>query len=104
MTKPKVAVAGVRRACVSRSLTVRISATDASGVRSVRVTLDGKRIKSGKSRVSVRIDMRKLKAGRHSLRIVTTDAAGNTTTTRRTIAKCAAAPKPRRQAAPRFTG
>jgi CSLREA domain-containing protein len=103
-TKPKVAVAGVRRACVSRSLTVRISATDASGVKSVRVTLDGKRVGSGKSRVSVRINVRKLKAGRHSLRIVTTDSAGNTTTTRRTIAKCAAAPKPRRQAAPRFTG
>jgi CSLREA domain-containing protein len=103
-TKPKVAVAGVRRACVSRSVTVRVSASDASGIRSTRVTLDGKRIKSGKSRVSVRINVRKLKAGRHTLRIVTTDAAGNTTTTRRTIAKCAAAPKPRRQATPRFTG
>jgi CSLREA domain-containing protein len=103
-TKPKVAVAGVRRACVSRNVTVRISATDASGVKSIRVTLDGKRIKSGKSRVSVRINIHKLGAGRHTLRIVTTDAAGNTTTTRRTIAKCAAAPKPRRQAAPRFTG
>jgi hypothetical protein len=103
-TKPKVAVAGVRRACVSRSLTVRISATDASGVRSVLVTLDGKRLKSGKSRVSVRINVRKLKAGRHTPADRDHRRRRQQDHTRRTIAKCPAAAKPRRQAAPRFTG
>jgi len=44
-----------------------------------------------------------LKAGRHRLRIVALDEAGTKVTTTRTIARCAAA-KPRRRAAPRFTG
>jgi hypothetical protein len=106
-TKPKVSVAGVRAACVSSaSLSVRVRATDASGVKSTRVTLDGKRIHTkNKTRFTIKINIRKLSAGRHVLRIVTTDAAGNRTSTRRTITRCAKpAAKPRRQAAPRFTG
>ncbi len=105
-TKPKVSVAGVRAACVSRSLSIRVRASDASGVKTTRVTLDGKRIHTkNKTRFTLKINVRKLKAGRHVLRIVTTDAAGNRTSTRRTITRCAKrAAKPRRQAAPRFTG
>jgi hypothetical protein len=104
-TKPRVSVAGVRAACVaSGHLSIRVRATDASGVKSTRVTLDGKRIHTkNKTRFTLRINVRKLKAGRHVLRIVTTDAAGNRTSKRRTITRCAK-PKPRRQAAPRFTG
>jgi CSLREA domain-containing protein len=106
-TKPTVSVAGVRSACVSRSLSIRVRASDASGVRSTRVTLDGKRIKTkNKTNFTLKINVKKLRAGRHVLRIVTTDAAGNTTSARRTITRCAkrAAPKPRRRVAPRFTG
>jgi hypothetical protein len=47
--------------------------------------------------------MKKLKAGRHRLRTVVTDQAGNTKVSTRTLARCAAA-KPRKKAAPRFTG
>jgi len=106
-TKPTVTVAGVRSACVSSSLAIRVHASDASGVRSTRVTLDGKRIKAkNKTSFTLKINARKLNPGRHVLRIVTTDGAGNTTTVRRTITRCAkrAAAKPHRQAAPRFTG
>jgi hypothetical protein len=105
--KPTVRVAGVRSACVSSSLSIRVRASDASGVRSTHVTLDGKRIKEkNKTSFTLKINARKLKPGRHLLRIVTTDGAGNTTTVRRTITRCAkrAAAKPHRQAAPRFTG
>ncbi len=106
-TKPTVSVAGVRRACVSSStLAIRVRASDASGVRSVRVTLDGKRLRiRSKTSFTLHIDVRKLKPGRHVLRITSTDAAGNPTTTRRTITRCAKrAAKPRRRVAPRFTG
>jgi hypothetical protein len=101
-----VSVAGVRSACVSHNLSIRVRASDASGVHSTRVTLDGKRIKTrNKTNFTLKINVKKLKAGRHVLRIVTTDGAGNTTSTRRTITRCAKpAAKPRRQAAPRFTG
>jgi Bacterial Ig domain len=105
-TKPTIKVAGVRSACVSSTVSVRVHASDASGVKSTRVTLDGKRIKTkSKTSFTLKINAKKLKPGRHVLRITTTDAAGNTTTARRTITRCAkAAAKPKRQAAPRFTG
>jgi hypothetical protein len=102
---PTIGVAGVRRACTSASsIHVRISVTAPGTVKSVKVTLDGKTIKTTtKSRFTLRINLKKLKAGRHRLRTVVTDQAGTTKTSTRTIARCAAA-KPKRQAAPRFTG
>jgi CSLREA domain-containing protein len=105
-TKPSVTVAGVRAACVTRTVAVRVHASDASGVKSTRVTLDGKRLRTkNKTSFTLKINVRKLKAGRHVLRITTTDGAGNTTTARRTITRCAKrAAKPRRRVAPRFTG
>ncbi len=103
--KPKVGVAGVRRACVSRSFHVRFHiSTTASTVKSVVVKLDGKRIKStSKSSFTLRINAKKLKSGRHRLTITATNAAGQKTTTHKTFSVCKAA-KPRRKAAPRFTG
>jgi Tol biopolymer transport system component len=103
--KPKVGVAGVRRACVSKSFHVRFRvSTTASTVKSVVVKLGRKRIKStSKSSFTLRINARKLKAGRHRLTIIATNAAGQKTTTHKTFSVCKAA-KPRRKAAPRFTG
>jgi hypothetical protein len=102
---PSIGVAGVRRACTSASsIHVRISVNAPGKVKSVTVSLDGKKIKTTtRSRFTLRINMKKLKAGRHSLRTVVTDQAGTKKTSTRTIARCAAA-KPKRQAAPRFTG
>jgi Tol biopolymer transport system component len=102
---PKVGVAGVRRACVSRSFHLRFTiATSASSVKRVVVKLDGKRIKSTKrSKFTITVNSKKLKAGRHRLTITATDTNGKVKTIHRTFSVCKAA-KPRRHSAPRFTG
>jgi hypothetical protein len=101
---PKLAVAGVRRACVTKVVKVQIKATSAAGVRSVTVSLDGKTVlKTKKSTFTVKVNAAKLKAGRHTLKTVVTSATGQKVTSTRTIARCAAA-KPKQKAAPRFTG
>jgi Tol biopolymer transport system component len=103
-TAPKIGVAGVRRACVSSSFHVRFHIATSSAVKSVVVKLDGKRIKStSKGSFTLTINGRKLKAGRHRLTITATDSAGHVTTTHKSFSVCKAA-KPRRKAAPRFTG
>jgi hypothetical protein len=101
---PKVGVAGVRRACTSSTVHVRFTINAGAGIKSVKVTLDGKKVTSTtKSRFTVKVNTQKLKAGRHTLTAVVVDKNGKKTTVRKTIARCAAA-KPRRKAAPRFTG
>jgi hypothetical protein len=104
-TAPTVGVAGVRTACTAASkIHVRISVSAPAQIKSVRITLDGKRIKTTtKSRFLLSINMRKLKPGRHKLRTVVTDQTGTTRTSTRTIARCTP-PKPRHRAGPRFTG
>ena len=102
---PSIAVAGVRRACVSSSsIAVRFTVRAPGKVKSVTVSLDGKKIKTTtKSRFTLRIKLNKLKPGKHTLRTVATDQAGTKRTSTRTLARCAAA-KPRHKAGPRFTG
>jgi predicted outer membrane repeat protein len=101
---PKIGVAGVRRACVSSSFHVRFNVATSANVKSVVVKLDGKKIKSTtKSGFTLSINGKKLKSGRHRLTITATDSNGKVTTTRKSFSVCKAA-KPRRQAAPRFTG
>lgn len=101
---PKIGVAGVRRACVSHSFHIRFHIVTASNVKRVVVKLDRRRIRSTKrGSFTLRINARKLKAGRHRLTITATDSAGQTTTSHRTFSVCKAA-KPRRHLAPRFTG
>jgi Calx-beta domain-containing protein/Big-like domain-containing protein len=105
VAKPKVGVAGVRRACVSSStVNVRFSITAAAGIKSVTVSLDGKRVaKTTKGRFTVSVKTGKLKAGRHTLTAVAIDNRGQKTTVHKTIARCAAA-KPKARTGPRFTG
>jgi len=99
-----IAVAGIRRACISRSMRVRLSVGAAGGLRSVRVYLDGHRVlTTRRSRFVLRISARKLRAGRHRLKAVVVDGSGRRTTKTRFIARCAKA-KPRRRTGPRFTG
>jgi hypothetical protein len=103
--KPKIAVAGVRRACVARSsFRVRIRVAHTAKLEYVRVYLDGRRIlTTKKSKFTIRIRTRRLKPGRHRLTTKAYDVAGNVTRSTRRIARCAAA-KPKRQTGPRFTG
>jgi Tol biopolymer transport system component len=103
-TNPKVSVAGVRSACVAKSFHVRFRVATSSSVKSVVVKLDGRRIKStSRGSFTLTINGKKLKSGRHRLTITATDTNGKTTTTHKSFSVCKAA-KPRRQAAPRFTG
>lgn len=102
---PTGSVAGVRRACIAKSLSIRVTATDAaSGVARVRVYVDGKRVLSTKkARFRLHVSARKLKAGRHRLTILITDKAGNRRRVTRRFSVCASA-KPKRRVSPRFTG
>jgi hypothetical protein len=86
------------RRCPSRGFTARIRVSDASGIRRVDVFLDGRRIRrTTRTRFSVRISVGELRAGRHTIRVVATDRAGNRKTVTRRFARCAAA-------GPQFTG
>jgi hypothetical protein len=98
-TPPRVRLTIPRR-CVSRGFTarVRVRVSDASGLRRVDVFLDGKRIRrTTRTRFSLRISAGRLRAARHTIRVVATDRAGNRRTARRSFTRCAAA-------IPRFTG
>ncbi|MEO8690794.1 MAG: ice-binding family protein, partial [Solirubrobacteraceae bacterium] len=96
-TPPRVRLTIPRR-CVSRGFTARVRVSDASGIRRVDVFLDGRRIRrTTRTRFSVRISAGRLRAARHTIRVVTTDRAGNRRTARRSFTRCAAA-------VPRFTG
>jgi predicted outer membrane repeat protein len=104
--KPKIGVAGVRRACVASkaSFRLRFHVAAAAAVKSVTVSLDGRRIKSTKSNsFTLTIRAKGLSAGRHRVTVKAVDSAGQTTTLHRSFAICRAV-KPRRHVAPRFTG
>ncbi|HEX8854645.1 MAG TPA: CSLREA domain-containing protein [Thermoleophilaceae bacterium] len=104
---PKLAVAGVRRACTSSArVSVKVKATVASGttLKQVRVTLDGKRLyTSKKGTFTLKVNATRLKAGRHRLRVTVLDSAGGSKTTTKVLARCAQA-KPKAKVQPRFTG
>jgi hypothetical protein len=106
LATPKVGVAGVRRACVSKAFSIRLSVGTASSlsVKRVTVKLDGKKIQTTtKKRFKLRVNAKKLKAGRHRLTITAVDTNGGVTTIRRTFSVCKAV-APKRRVAPRFTG
>jgi hypothetical protein len=101
---PTIAVAGMRRACMTRSVKLRMKIASSAALSRVTVFLDRKRILSTtKASFTLRIRTNRLSPGRHRLRTVAVDAAGHRTTMIRTIARCAKL-KPRHRAAPRFTG
>jgi Bacterial Ig domain len=103
---PKVGVAGVRRACASKAFSIRLKVATSSSlaVKRVTVKLDGKKVRTTtKSTFRLKVNTKRLKAGRHRLTITAVDAAGGVTTIRRTFSVCKAI-APKRRAAPRFTG
>jgi hypothetical protein len=70
----------------------------------VRVSLDGKRIAtSKKGSFTLKVNAKKLKAGRHRLRVTVLDSTGQSKTSTKVLARCAQA-KPKIKAQPRFTG
>lgn len=101
---PKVAVAGVRAACASKSFKLKFSVTTVSSVRRVTIKLDGKKIKTtAKNSFTLRVNAKKLTAGRHRLTITAVNASGVSRTSRKTFSVCKAQ-APKKRVSPRFTG
>jgi hypothetical protein len=101
--RPRIAVKGARAfggSCSSASsVRLRVRARDASAVR-VTVFVDGKRLRrTTRSRFTVVLSTRSLDAGRHHVRVVARDAAGNRAVRRVTVRRCQ-----ERVVLPRFTG
>ncbi|MGI8594069.1 MAG: Ig-like domain-containing protein [Solirubrobacteraceae bacterium] len=90
----------VRTVCTTRDFTVGLRARDRAGIRMVSVYLDGGLVKrSSRTRFSLRIEVRGLRVGRHQIKVVALDRAGNRSVTRRVFGRCALA-----LTVPRFTG
>jgi hypothetical protein len=100
VTGPRVRISGVAGGCVARNFTARVRVSDSSGIRSVSVFLDGRRVRrTSRTRFSLRIEVRGLRVGRHRIRVVAVDRAGNRRVRTRSFRRCAPA-----LPAPRFTG
>jgi hypothetical protein len=103
----KVGLIGVRKACVSAPISLTVNVTRLA-VTDVRVLLDGRQVAhTAQARSSLRLDPRKLRVGRHRVRVVVVDAAGRTTTRDAVFTVCArkaVRPPRRRVSRPRFTG
>jgi uncharacterized repeat protein (TIGR01451 family) len=89
--KPVVSVGGVTASGCSRvAFTARVSIRDRSRLRRVVVTVDGRTVKRTRSKsFRIRIPADDMRAGRHRLRVVATDAAGNRRTVSRAFRRCA---------------
>ena len=76
--RPAIHASGIPGRCVKRSFRASFRIVDASALRSVRVTL-GRRELSTSSRkaLTVRVPARRLRPGRHAIRVVAVDANGN---------------------------
>jgi hypothetical protein len=98
---PRVSIAGVGRGCVRSAFSARIRVSE-SHLRRVSVYVDGKRVaRTAKKRFKVRVHAAGMKAGRHRLRIVAVDRAGNRKVITQMFARCAQA---RPVVVPHFTG
>jgi YVTN family beta-propeller protein len=75
---PRIRVRGRPKRCRSRRFRLRVRVKDQSKLRSARAKLRGRRLRrTTKKRFRVRVPARRLDAGRHRVRIVATDVAGN---------------------------
>ena len=98
--RPRVRVAALRACTASSRLRIPVRIAERGGIRSVRVSLDGRRILSTRRlRFTITINARRLRSGRHRVRVVATDASGNRTTVNRSFVRCA-----RQVQRPTFTG
>ena len=89
--KPVVSVGGVRAAgCLRAAFTARVAIRDASRLRRVVVTVDGRTIRRTTSkRFTVSVPARQMRAGRHTLRVLAVDARGNRRVVSRQFRRCA---------------
>jgi hypothetical protein len=87
--RPVVTITRVPEECVARNFSMRVHVSDAGGIDHTDVFLDGKRIKSSKkANFKVPIKAKQLKAGRHNIRVVATDDAGNDRVAKARFSRC----------------
>jgi uncharacterized repeat protein (TIGR01451 family) len=98
---PVIAVAGVNReSCVRAAFRATFRIRDRSRLRRLVVTLNGRTIhRTTRKRFAIRIGAASMRSGRHTLRVIAVDRAGNRRVARRTFLRCA-----RQAPAPVFTG
>jgi hypothetical protein len=89
--KPTVAVGGVSASGCSRAaFTANVRIRDASSLRRVVVTVDGRTLRRTKSkRFTISIPAQDMRAGRHTVRVLAVDARGNSRTVSRSFRRCA---------------
>jgi hypothetical protein len=88
-TAPTVRIRNVPKRCVARGFKLKVRVSDGGGIDRTDVFLDGKRIKrSSKERFTVKIKAAALASGKHKIRVVARDRAGNTRTRRANFQRC----------------
>jgi hypothetical protein len=96
---PIVGIGDGKKRCLARDFRLPIRARDESGIRTITVFLDGKPIKrTTRRRFFVWIRAERLRAGRHTIRVVARDRVGNRTVKTRRFRRCD------RPVFPNFTG
>ena len=101
--RARIRLGGVPHRCVRGSFTirVRVSVPGAPRLGSVRVRIDHRLVKrTRKARFTVRVNARKLFAGRQTISIRATATDGRSRLIRRRFSRC----RPRAVTMPRFTG
>jgi hypothetical protein len=87
--KPRVRITGVRRRCVRRAFRVRVRVREGSALRRGALFRDGRRLRSTRrKRYRVLVRVAHLRAGRHRVRAVAVDAAGNRRVVTRRFRRC----------------
>jgi hypothetical protein len=87
---PTVTITNVPRRCTAKRFTITVKVNDPGGIDRTDVFLDGKRIKrSSKASFKVKIPANNLKPGRHNLKAVARDDAGNTRVRKASFQRCA---------------
>ena len=82
-------ITNVPKQCTRTDFKLKVKVSDASGIDHTDVFLDGKRIKrSSKKSFSATIRAKGLSPGRHKIRVVSTDNAGNTRTRKASFQVC----------------
>ena len=86
---PSLTVTKVPNRCTARNFRLRVTVSAPAGIASTDVFLDGKRIKrSSQSSFTVTIKAADLDSGKHSIRVETRDAAGNTRVKKASFRRC----------------
>ena len=86
---PTITLTNLPDECTARNFKMRVRVSDSGGIDRTDVFLDGKRIKrSSKSSFTVTIKASQLKPGRHNIRVVARDNAGNTRTRKARFNRC----------------